>query len=135
MKIYIAGPLSADWDRQASEEVAVVCEAAGFSTFLPHRDVGLLEQYEEHEIQRIFKADRDALYECQLVIAILSGPDVSSGTSWEIGYASALNVPVIGFVTDKKLLERLNTMIAGSTRLVYSLDELKDVLTQLNVVV
>ena len=36
-----------------------------------------------------------------LVVAVLDGVDVDSGTAWEIGYAYAKGKPVIGLRTDR----------------------------------
>ncbi|MDD1656755.1 MAG: nucleoside 2-deoxyribosyltransferase, partial [Methanomicrobiales archaeon] len=48
------------------------------------------------------------------------GPDADSGTAWEMGYASALGVPVIALRTDSRRFSaerRLNLMLERSARL------------------
>jgi nucleoside 2-deoxyribosyltransferase len=39
---------------------------------------------------------------CAAVLAVLDGSDVDSGTAAEIGYAAALNRPVVGLRTDTR---------------------------------
>lgn len=39
-----------------------------------------------------------------IVVAVLDGVDVDSGTAWEIGYAYAKEKPVIGLRTDFRSL-------------------------------
>jgi len=48
----------------------------------------------------IFRSDRSLLDRADLVVAILDGSDVDSGTAWEIGYAYARGKPIIGIRTD-----------------------------------
>jgi nucleoside 2-deoxyribosyltransferase len=45
-------------------------------------------------------ANAAAIEACAAVLAVLDGPDVDSGTAAEIGYASALGRPVVGWRSD-----------------------------------
>ncbi len=47
--------------------------------------------------------NRAAIEKCPLVVAILDGPDVDSGTAGEIGYAAGRGKPVIGYRGDFRL--------------------------------
>ncbi|MBO4318302.1 MAG: nucleoside 2-deoxyribosyltransferase [Mailhella sp.] len=54
-----------------------------------------------------------------MVVALLDGPQVDDGTAWEIGYACAKGIPVIGLRTDFRLCADsdgglVNAMIQGS---------------------
>lgn len=49
---------------------------------------------------RIGKNNADAIKDCGLVFAVLDGSDVDSGTASEIGFAAALEKPVIGYRSD-----------------------------------
>ena len=124
-RVYVAGPLFSQAERDFDERVAKVCEQLNLETFLPHRDVGLqVEGNAEH----IFAADLRALERAQLVVANLDGADVDAGTAWEIGYAVARGKPVLGIRTDRRVLEpwsSVNLMIEQSTFIVKSLDELR----------
>ena len=41
-KAYIAGPLFDDHEREYLEKIAQIVESYGISTFVPHRDAGLV---------------------------------------------------------------------------------------------
>jgi len=47
--VYVAGPLFNAAERAAAEGVEAICRRAGFRTFLPHRDAGLLGSRERHQ--------------------------------------------------------------------------------------
>lgn len=47
--------------------------------------------------------NRAAIDTCNMVVAILDGPDVDSGTASEIGYAFARGKPIIGYRGDFRL--------------------------------
>jgi len=51
----------------------------------------------------IGKNNAEAIKKCDLIIAVLDGPDVDSGTAAEIGYGSALGKPTIGYRGDYRL--------------------------------
>lgn len=66
---------------------------------------------------------RDALLACDIVVALLDGTQVDDGTAWEIGYACASNIPVVGIRTDMRYggevpNGKVNAMIAGSCRVI-----------------
>ena len=44
--------------------------------------------------------NRKAIEESDIIVAVLDGPDVDSGTAAEIGYASAFKKPVFGYRGD-----------------------------------
>jgi len=50
--------------------------------------------------QHIFAGCRDEIHAATHIVAILDGPQVDDGTAWEIGYAYARGLPVIGLRTD-----------------------------------
>jgi nucleoside 2-deoxyribosyltransferase len=109
--IYVAGPLFNSHERWYLERIAKVLEAAGYRTFLPHRDAGLVKPDLFEERYRIFHADIEALKSCDLCVALLSGADHDSGTSAELGYLYALGKPCIGISDDKRA--NLNNIIWG----------------------
>jgi len=127
MKAYLAGKLRTESEREFLEKVDSLCKSVGFETFLPHRDVGLAKDM--GDVKRIFKGDiTDGFKDCKLVIAILDGLHVGAGTAWELGYAYAKKIPVIGIKTDESIenaLEYLSAIIIESTKIVHSLKELE----------
>jgi len=108
--IYIAGPLFNRHERWYLEQIAVALEDAGYQTFLPHRDAGVLEELTDANRLHVFETDMKALDACDLCVALLTGPDQDAGTSAEIGYLSAKGIPCIGVTDD---VRGLNNMIWG----------------------
>jgi len=108
--IYIAGPLFNVADRSYLEHIAEVLEKAGFQTFLPHRDVGIIQQLTSAERARIFVDDLRALEQYDICVALLTGPDHDSGTCAELGYCYAKGKPCYGITDD---IRWLNNFIWG----------------------
>ncbi len=129
MKAYIAGALYRDADRTVIEQVAELCTDVGIETFVPHVDAGIAsDEMSDDLLSEIMKKDMQGLNVAELVIAVLAGPDVDSGTAWAMGYAVAQGKPVIGVIDDVRLAASLNPTIALASELVDSLDELRETL-------
>src|SRR3989344_4095548 len=127
MKIYIAGKIRSESEREFLEEVEKLCSSLGFETFLPHRNVGLVGGLED--VERIFEGDiKNGFRDVELVVAVLDGLHVGAGTAWELGYAYAKGIPAIGIKTDESVedaLEYLSAILIGSMEIVTSLNELE----------
>jgi len=126
MKVYIAGPLFNEKAKVILEKIDKICKELGLDTFLPSRDAGL---YKEGDSTPFFVKDRDAIHDCELMVAYLDWRGISSGTAWEMGYAHARGVPIISLVEDKKSItksDRLCVMCFNSSDVVESLEELKE---------
>lgn len=108
--VYIAGPLFNTHERWYLERIAEVLEEAGYETFLPHREAGVLEELTPRERKRVFETDMQALDACDFCVALLTGPDQDSGTCVEIGYLRAKGKPVFGITDD---VRGLNNMVWG----------------------
>ena len=108
--VYVAGPLFNTHERRYLEEIAAAVEGAGYSTYLPHRDAGVLDLSIPGERERVFQADLDALDACDFCVALLTGADHDSGTSLELGYLFAQGKPCFGISDD---VRRMNNMIWG----------------------
>jgi nucleoside 2-deoxyribosyltransferase len=50
----------------------------------------------------IGRRNREALVSCELLVAVLDGQEIDSGTAAEVGYASALGLPCFGLRTDHR---------------------------------
>jgi len=132
MRIFIAGPLFSQAEREFNLKVDEHLRKHGFETFLPQRDVGKLDELIAKRGKRayrtIYEQDLRGLERADVVAAILDGPDVDSGTAFEIGYACAKGKPVIGLKTDMRVFakdEELNNMIMQGIRaLARNLEEL-----------
>lgn len=126
-KVYIAGKLTNNSEREFLEEIDRLCKKLNLKTFLPHRDIGLAKNLKD--IDRVFKGDIvEGFKNCKLVIASLNGLHVGAGTSWELGYAYAKTIPAIGIKTDepvKEALDYLSAILLSSMKIVSSLEELE----------
>src|SRR5690349_1663613 len=105
--LYIAGPLFNTHERWFLEQIAGALEQAGYTTFVPHRDAGLVDKNQPFDRARIFRADMDALDIADGCVALLTGADHDSGTCGEIGYLYAKGKPCIGISDDLRSLNNL----------------------------
>ena len=123
--VYVAGPLFDEGERWWIERVEAVVAAAGFATFLPHRDN---PPKTVDTVGEIFANNRDGIDRCDVVVASLNGVTTDDGTAWEVGYAHARGKYMIGVHTDWRRRfddEVVNLMIERSIdEMVHSLDDL-----------
>lgn len=132
LKIYLAGKLCTESEREFLEKIDKICKSLNFDTFLPHRDVGLAESVED--VEKIFRGDvLEGFKDVDLVLAVLDGFHVGAGTAWELGYAYAKGIPAIGIKTDesvKEALEYLSSILIASMPMVDSIEKLKEELIE-----
>ena len=125
LNVYVAGPLFDEGERWFIEAVDARVAAAGASTFLPHRDN---PDKTADNVAEIYRNNVGAIDAADLVVANLNGITTDDGTAWEIGYAVAKGIPVVGLFTDWRRRfddEIVNLMIGESAdTIVRSLDEL-----------
>ena len=118
--VYVAGPLFDPGERWYLEHVDALCRDLGLRTYLPHRDSGL-KAGAVTDFAGIFAADLAALEAADLVVAVWNGSDVDSGSAWEIGFAYARQVPVIGLHEDIRIqdaLAQVNIMVSQSAQVI-----------------
>ena len=130
-KAYIAGPLFDDHEREYLEKIAQIVESYGISTFVPHRDAGLVTRDFTFEKKvKVFDVDMEYLEPADIVIALLTGRDVDSGTAAEIGYAYKAGKRLIGISANN--IKPINNFVWGifnyGEDIVESLDDLKTLL-------
>lgn len=127
--VYVAGPLFDEGERWWIGEVDRVVAAAGYATFLPHRDN---PDKTADNVRDIYENNVSAIDRCDLVVASLNGLTTDDGTAWEVGYAAAKGVRVVGIHTDWRRRfddEIVNLMIECSLeRIVHSLEDLAEAL-------
>ena len=121
-RVYIAGPLFSEHERKFLEDMANnLASNVGLDPkrdiFLPHRDVGEIGIHGKGR-KEIFSCDLKFLDNASIIVALLDGPDVDSGTAAELGYAFARNKEIFGILTDwrrwsKQEVKNLNNMIWG----------------------
>lgn len=117
--VYVASPLgfTESGREYYASTLLPALRAGGYTPLDPWSDengsiVARLARYRQlpnaHEAKRQLAqldaelAERNLrlIEECSVVLAILDGPDVDSGTAAEIGYASALRRPIVGLRSD-----------------------------------
>ncbi len=113
-KVYIAGPLFNQHERQYLEDIAKHLESNGLECFLPHRDLKGVEESElkttemsQETKDKIFSIDLNALKSSDITVALITGWDIDSGTSAEIGYTYANNKPIIAVDASERRFRNL----------------------------
>ena len=132
-KAYIAGPLFDDHERKYLEKITELVESYGFDSFLPHRDAGLVTgEFTREKKEKIFDVDMEYLEPADLVVALLTGRDVDSGTAAEIGYAFRAGKKLIGISANT--IKPLNNFVWGifnyGENIVDNLDDLKTIISK-----
>ncbi len=103
--IYLAGPLFTHAELEYNCKLKDMLLKKGFSVFLPQENAedSAFERERQNQ-ESIFKKCVEGVDVSDIVVAVLDGVDVDSGTAWEIGYAYAKGKPVIGLRTDFRSL-------------------------------
>lgn len=109
---YLAGPFFNEQQRNMQEKIEMLMEVHQLRCFSPRLDAGTLPQdASKKDMLNVFNKDLEAIDNCNALFANVSFRD--TGTSVEIGYALAKNIPVILFwnkhVHD---VDHVNLMIA-----------------------
>jgi nucleoside 2-deoxyribosyltransferase len=102
--IYLAGPFFTTNEQWLVDEARFALSEMGFKVFSPIHEIG------EGPPDIVAPADIFALVNCKLVFALLNGLD--PGTLFEVGYARALGIPVVGLA--EAMDDRPLTMLLGS---------------------
>ncbi|OPY80540.1 MAG: Nucleoside 2-deoxyribosyltransferase [Syntrophorhabdus sp. PtaU1.Bin153] len=120
VSIYLAGPLFSLAERDFNERLARALGEAGYEVLLP-----------QERCRNLGDRLRDIYHRCvadiersDVVVAVFDGPDVDSGTAFEVGYARAQNKPVIGLRTDTRACQGdgPNAMLRFSVRYIDARD-------------
>ncbi len=102
MIAYLAAPLFSQIERRWNRELARLLEerVAGLEVTLP-QDFRVAGRYNDRKrFEALFKKCIAAVESADVVVAVLDGPDTDSGVAFEMGYAYAADVPVVGVRTD-----------------------------------
>jgi len=121
MHIYLAGPLFSEAEQAWHITFKKQLEESGHQVTWPFELISSeqIAAWGQDAPLRIIQADSAAIQACQIVVALLDGTQVDDGTAWEIGYAFAKGIPVIGIRTDFRnggdtRHSSVNAMIEGS---------------------
>jgi nucleoside 2-deoxyribosyltransferase len=133
MKVFLASPLFNESERQFNSQIAKTLRENGFEVWLA-QEAMLMNTESHRDKETIYKYDISALETSDTVLAILDGIDVDAGVSFEMGYAKALNKPVIGLKTDYRTFSRtdeVNLMLEVSVdKICASVDEVINLLQE-----
>ena len=93
--VYLAAPLfseaECDFNRKLRDELI----SAGFNVFLPQEDSNNVKDMLDRQ-KIIFNKNLKGIENSDILVAVIDGADVDSGTAWEIGFAFAKGKPVLG---------------------------------------
>lgn len=104
-RIYLAGPLFSHAELEYNRKLRDLLLKKGFSVFLPQEDAeDTADERNKQSQELIFNKCVGGVDGSDVIVAVLDGVDVDSGTSWEIGYAYAKEKPIIGLRTDFRSL-------------------------------
>jgi nucleoside 2-deoxyribosyltransferase len=101
-RVYLAAPLFTLLERRANRSLARAIQAQWpeVEIFLP-QDLKHGGKFNDpRAFGLIFRKCLAELQDCQAVLAWLDGADNDSGTCFEVGYAFARGIPVVGVRTD-----------------------------------
>jgi len=131
MKIFLAAPLFSEAERDFNSRIAKRLRQNGFEVWLA-QEAPFIHTGTRKEKKIIYEGDVSALKTCEVVVAVLDGVEVDAGVAYEMGYAKALDKPVVGFKTDHRTfsgVEEVNLMLEVSlTKICKSVDELIEAL-------
>jgi nucleoside 2-deoxyribosyltransferase len=132
-RIYLSGPLFSlaeiDWGRQIKECINE-CLGDKAEVIWPY-------EIASGSPEGIFQVNTHALDQCNIMVAILDGPQVDDGTAWEMGYHYSKGKRILGIRTDFRRAgetnsSKVNAMIERSAMaIVSSLDDLISVLKEI----
>ena len=124
--VYLAAPLfseaECDFNRKLRDELI----SAGFIVFLPQEDSNNVKDMLDRQ-KIIFNKNLKGIENSDIIVAVIDGADIDSGTAWEIGFAFAKAKPVLGLRTDFRTLGiegTVNLMIERSVVICMSVPEL-----------
>ncbi len=102
MRIYLAAPLFTQVQRAWNRALAQTIVRAGtdWEITLPQDFRAEGRFNDARHYPALFRRCLEALGACHVVLAVLDGADVDSGTAFELGYARALGKSIVGLRTD-----------------------------------
>lgn len=125
MRVYFAAPLFSEAELEYNRKLTGMLEEDGHDVFLPQRDGIEIEQLYDREgiedtadvMQEIYRIDREAVYDADILTALLDGQVPDEGVAVEMGIASENGIPVIALKTDRRVFsedEPINAMLWGA---------------------
>ena len=126
-RIYLAAPLFSEAERTYNSAIAELLRSHYYEVYLPQETGDDHAVRDKKDYARIYRCNKRAVRDADIVVAIIDGADADSGTAWEMGYAAGLRKTVIALRTDFRRAgshERVNLMLEQEARVVTSRNEL-----------
>lgn len=120
-KIYFAGPLFTSAERSWNEWLANALRNKGFGVILPQEEASIHISERGVDFAGIFSTCLEGIRAADMLVAILDGVDVDSGTAFECGYAYSRGTPIIGVRTDLRSAGEENGVNAMLNRCCFEL--------------
>lgn len=94
-RIYLSGPLFSQAEITWGGRIKTILEKGleNVKIVWPH-------EIASGPVDQVFLANLQAMNECDLMVAILDGPQVDDGTAWEVGYFFSQGKGIVGLRTD-----------------------------------
>ncbi len=91
MKIYFAGPLFTEYERDYISKCAVKLREVGIDPFVPHETIKVKDPNDTRTpAKRCYDNDFGGICQANAMLAVLNGTEVDDGTACEIGAFSTL---------------------------------------------
>jgi nucleoside 2-deoxyribosyltransferase len=102
MKLYLAGPDVFEPDPMSvARRLKEICAARGFEGVFPlDTQLALDGKGKSCQAEAIYRANVTLIESCDGMVANMAafrGPSMDVGTAFEMGYAAALNIPLVGY--------------------------------------
>jgi|GEM_PF-346074 len=107
-RIYLAGPLFSEAELQFNKFLTECLRSAGHMVFLPQESCPLFDELlasgmsEKQTLRHIFEKDMAGLENCDLLLIVLDGRVPDEGACFELGWAYAKGMNMIGLKTDPR---------------------------------
>lgn len=129
--VYLAAPLFSEAELDFNRMLRDKIKSSGFNVFLPQEDSNNVKDRDDRQ-SIIFSKNEAAIESSDIIVAVVDGADVDSGTAWEIGYAYARGKQILGLRTDFRTLGIEGTVNLMIERSVVMCTSIKELLNRLN---
>ena len=121
MRIYVAGALFSEAERDWLDKLAARLRDEGFDCFVPHEQFGELKELTPGEVYRV---DAAGVRAANVLLAWLDGPSIDDGTACEIGMFAQLVASgdpqyrgIVAIATDLRLQRRRGVAVGDGMNL------------------
>lgn len=125
MKIYLAGPFFNNQERKNINKAKQILRNKGLAVFVPMEHKLENDHLMPNDVwgKKVFEMDRDAIFDCDIIVALYYGLYSDSGTAWEIGFGNCLNKKIVIVHTGEQV-EKSLMVVNGSNLNISSIEQL-----------